>query len=80
MEFLEWTYLDNLCTFNISTYKIGKKRLEDAYEYAMDNKRDGYSHSGGFKAFAEYNETTSEVDYFELEFIIESWSEQIDDE
>ncbi len=84
MEFLNWTWATLPEPDTVpSTYQLiksAKKRLEQAYEYAMDNKRDGYSHSGGFKAFAEYNETTSEVDYFELEFIVSSWSEQVDDE
>lgn len=84
MEFLNWTWAilpePNSVPSTYQLIKSAKQRLEEAYEYAMDNKRDGYSHSGGLKAFAEYNKKTGVVDYFELEFILTSWSEQVDDE
>jgi hypothetical protein len=80
MEFLDWKYFDSEET--PTTYRLIKsaeKRLEEAYKKATEDKQNYYVASGGFKAFAEYNEETGIVDFLELSFVLTSWDEQIDE-
>lgn len=78
MEFLGWTYYNSEET--PTTYRLiksAKERLEQVYEGATQNKKDYSSSSGGFKAFAEYNEETGIVDFLELSFVLTSWDEEL---
>lgn len=83
MEFLNWTWATtpepNSVPTTYQLIKSSKERLENAYKCALKEKENYYSSSGGFEAFAEYNDKTKKVDYLELKFILTDWAEQADD-
>ena len=78
MNFLNWTWADNEVP---STYKLinsAKRRLEEAYEISMRENRNCSISSGGLKSSALWDE--GQVFCLELDFVLTSWSEDIDDE
>lgn len=79
MDLLDWTYADiGEVPSTYQLIKSAKSRLKDAYKYAKENKKDGHSFSGGFRAFAEWNKEKETVDYLQLDFVVATWDEQID--
>ena len=78
MDFLNWTWADNEVP---STYKLinsAKKRLEEAYTLSERENRNCSISSGGLKASTIWDE--GQVVFLELEFVLTSWDESIDDE
>lgn len=79
MNFLNWTWHNEDET--PSTYKLinsAKRRLEEVYEISMREDRNCSISSGGLKASTIWDE--GQVVFLELEFVLTSWDESIDDE
>lgn len=78
MNFLDWSWADNEVP---STYKLmnsAKKRLEEAYTLSERENRNCSISSGGLKASTIWEK--GQVVFLELEFVLTSSEESIDDE
>ena len=78
MEAVDWTYFDSEevpTTYRL--IKTARERLEDAYNMAIERKKDCNSSCGGFKVFAGYVEEKETVTYLELNFVVTSWEASI---
>ena len=79
MDFLNWTWHNEDET--PSTYTLinsAKRRLEEVYEISMREDRNCSISSGGLKASTIWDK--GQVVCLELDFVLASWEESIDDE